>query len=240
MPSTSTPTPRPDTDSPLAASRQLLVVKAPAWESGRAELQRFARPSLAADWQAVGERIPVSLGKSGLGWGRGCHRAVGAAGPVKREGDGRAPAGIFAITELFGYAGQDSPFARAARLPYRCATRDLKCIDDPLSRHYNRLVDLGEPIDRDWVSHEEMLRDDERYAVGAVIAHNSRRPVAGAGSCIFLHVWQSAGLPTAGCTAASLADISEICRWLDGDASPLLVQLPQSEYRRFRARWALP
>ncbi|MGE5470643.1 MAG: L,D-transpeptidase family protein [Bacteroidota bacterium] len=205
-----------------------------------AKLQRFVRKSADSGWQPVGDTIPVSLGRSGLAWGSGRHPAGAASGRCKREGDGCAPAGIFAINELFGNAAPDSDFARAARLPYRHATPDLLAIDDPASACYNRIVDQRDIAAPDWVSHEDMLRGDQRYAVGAVIAHNAAPPVPGAGSCIFLHVWQASGMPTAGCTAGALADISEICGWLDGAASPLLVQLPQAEYRRFRESWALP
>jgi len=219
---------------PLAASCQLLVVKAPAWTSSAAGLQRFVRADAAADWLPVSEGIPVSLGLCGLAWGIGLHGAVNRAGPRKREGDGCAPAGIFAITELFGEAGRESPFARTARLPYRAATTDLKCVDDPASAHYNQFVNLAEtPVG-------DMRRTDQRYAIGAVIAHNSPNPVPGAGSCIFLHVWQAAGVPTAGCTAGALADISEICSWLDAAAAPLLIQLPEVEYAHFREVWTLP
>lgn len=225
---------------PWASSRQLLVVKAPDWASTTAKLQRFARPGPTADWFAVGEGIPVSLGRCGLAWGIGRHGAVSRDGPRKREGDGCAPAGIFAITELFGEAGRESPFARTARLPYRAATTDLKCVDDPASAHYNQFVNLAETPVGDWNSHEDMRRTDERYRVGAVIAHNSPNPVPGAGSCIFLHVWQDEGVPTAGCTAGALAEISEICLWLDPAAAPLLVQLPEAEYAHFREAWALP
>ena len=72
------------------------------------------------------------------------------------------------------------------------------------------------------------------------MAHNSEPPVPGAGSCIFLHVWESEGAPTAGCTAMSLADMSEIGGWLAGAAAPMLVQLPRLEYDDLRAAWALP
>lgn len=228
------------TYSPLAASRQLILVVAPDWASTAAELRRFGRESLAAEWRQVGASVEVSLGKSGLAWGSGLHREVSASGPTKKEGDGCAPAGIFALTALFGYAGPGSDLARTARLPYYAATRDLKAIDDPLSRYYNQLVDQRCIDAIDWQSHEEMWRDDERYAIGAVVAHNSEPPLPGAGSCIFLHVWPSAGMPTAGCTASSLADMTEICAWLDGAAAPLLVQLPQAEYRHFKDAWALP
>lgn len=222
--------------SPLVCARQLVLVVAPAWHSTSAELRRFERQNLSADWQQTGAAFKVSLGKSGLAWGRGVHREMAAGAAAKREGDGCAPAGVFAITELFGYADQ----LVGAKLPYRSATSDLKCIDDPASSHYNQIVDQGTLDEIDWQSHEDMLRCDERYEIGAVVAHNSLQPVPGAGSCIFIHVWQSEGVPTAGCTAGALPEIAELCNWLDGTAAPLLVQLPQSEYLRFKDEWALP
>jgi len=224
----------------LAASRQLILVVAPAWESCAAQLQRFERESVRGDWRRIGPVVRVSLGRSGLAWGRGLHAPVAVVGREKREGDGCAPAGIFAITALFGYFASDSPFARAAKLAYLCATPDLKAIDDPASVHYNRIVDHSSVAQADWASCEDMLRSDERYAVGAVVAHNSERPVAGAGSCIFLHVWAGEEVPTAGCTAMSLADMTEIAGWLDGAAAPLLVQLPRAQYEGRREAWALP
>lgn len=228
------------TDSAVESSRQLLLVIAAAWDSRAAQLQRFARANLDGDWQRVGVAIAVSLGKSGLAWGRGLHPHLERAGPEKREGDACAPAGIFALSALFGYAAPDSTFACATKLPYLCATADLKAIDDPASLHYNRIVDQSRVAQPDWASCEDMRRSDQRYAVGAVLAHNSAPTVPGAGSCIFLHVWEREGVPTAGCTAMSLAAMSEIASWLDGAAAPLLVQLPQAEYERWREDWALP
>jgi L,D-peptidoglycan transpeptidase YkuD (ErfK/YbiS/YcfS/YnhG family) len=222
----------------LASSRQLLLVIAPNRASCAAQLQRFARPALAGGWQPVGPAIAVSLGKSGLAWGRGLHPRVD--GTAKREGDGCAPAGIFAITALFGYASPDSAFARAAKLPYLAATPDLKAIDDPASQHYNRIVEQSSVANPDWASCEDMLRSDQRYVVGAVVAHNAEPPVPGAGSCIFLHVWENEGVPTAGCTAMALADMTEIAGWLDAAATPLLVQLALAEYDELREVWSLP
>ena len=235
---TPTPFPAPTIDSPCAASRQLLLVVADDWSSTTAELRRFERALPGAEWTPVDDAIKVSLGKSGLAWGIGLHREVSADGPAKREGDFRAPAGAFAITALFGAA--DHPLARSAKLPYLAATRKLKAIDDPASRHYNEIVDQSTVAEIDWVSHEDMLRDDGCYAIGAVVAHNSPDSVAGAGSCIFIHVWRSENVPTAGCTAGALGDITELCAWLDGALSPLLVQLPRAEYARYQAAWALP
>ena len=236
----SSPRAPPLADSPLASSRQIILVSALDWASSTGKLQRFERESLTAEWRRVGDEVEVSLGRGGLAWGIGLHREVSTTGAAKKEGDGCAPAGIFALTGLFGAAGPESDLACSARLPYYATTRDLKAIDDPRSRYYNQLVDQRYVDEIDWQSHEEMLRDDTRYTIGAVVAHNAEPPVPGAGSCIFLHVWHSIGVPTAGCTASSLGDMTEICRWLDGAAAPLLVQLPQAEYRRLKEAWALP
>jgi L,D-peptidoglycan transpeptidase YkuD (ErfK/YbiS/YcfS/YnhG family) len=224
----------------MALSRQLLLVVAPAWDACSAQLQRFERMSLEGDWLPVGSVVKVSLGRAGLAWGRGLHVQVGGLLREKREGDGCAPAGIFALTALFGYAAPDSLFARAAKLPYIQATPDLKAIDDTSSRFYNQIVDQSAVAEPDWHTSEDMLRSDQRYAVGVVVAHNSEPAESGAGSCIFMHVWEKEGAPTAGCTAMSLDEMTEIAGWLDGAAAPVLVQLPQVEYERLRDSWGLP
>lgn len=222
------------------ATRQLLLIVASAWESSEARLQRCVRTGGEASWAAVGESVPVSLGRAGLAWGRGLHPSPEGSPREKREGDGCAPAGIFAITGLFGYADSGSALAQAAKLPYLSASGALKCIDDSASRHYNRIVDQDRVAEIDWQSCEDMLRRDLRYELGAVIAHNDGQPVAGAGSCVFLHVWEAPGVPTAGCTAMSLADMTALAGWLDGAMAPLLVQLPRDEYLKWRESWALP
>jgi hypothetical protein len=49
--------------------------------------------------------VAVLLGGGGLAWGRGLH-PDGADGAVKREGDRRAPPGVFALGSGFGYAAR--------------------------------------------------------------------------------------------------------------------------------------
>lgn len=222
---------------PLATARQLVQVVAPDWASRHGRLQRFARPDNAGRWQVVASPVPVSLGRAGLAWGIGRHGAGLSDAPVKREGDGCSPAGAFAITALFGKAALRPD---TAHLPFVSVSPDLKAIDDPASRHYNRIVDQREIADIDWHSHEEMLRDDSRYDLGAVVGHNSDLVVAGAGSCIFLHVWESEGAPTAGCTAMALANLRDLANWLDAETNPVLVQLPMHEYVTRQADWQLP
>ena len=218
----------------------MLLVVAADWESRVGQLLRCARVQADAAWLAVGAPLAVSLGRCGLAWGRGLHPAPAAGEPLKCEGDGRAPAGVFALTALFGEAGADRALGGEARLPYLTTTPDLKCIDDPASAYYNHIVAQSAVARPDWTSCEDMLRTDDRYALGVVVAHNTAPVLAGAGSCIFLHVWAAPGVPTAGCTAMALGDLQAIAGWLDATAAPLLVQLPQHAYEQRRVAWSLP
>lgn len=225
--------------SPLHKAKQLLIVLSPSWTSPHAHLLRIARQHTNAAWRPCGELIAVTLGRNGLAWGRSPIFTVNGLERRKTEGDQCGPAGIFAISKLFGDALPDSPHCQAFKLPYLATNQALKCIDDPKSRFYNQIVAASEIAQADWQSHEEMLRNDHRYELGAVIEHNPDATPA-AGSCVFLHVWDKPGIPTAGCTAMSLADIQTIATWLDAEAHPLLVQLPCASYAEYQTHWQLP
>lgn len=227
----------PPPPPPLPVARQAVVVTTPDWNAVAASLQRYERGEAGAPWLAVGERIAAVVGRNGLGWGRGIQPRDAQEGPVKREGDGRAPGGVFKLRSAFGYQPvADVPWIR---LPYRQATTTLKCVDDPASPLYNCLVDTLSTAET-WNSHENMLRKDDLYRLGVVVGHNDDPPVAGGGSCIFLHIWQGPDRGTAGCTAMAPLDIGEILRWLDPAKLPVLVQLVEGEYRRLRTVWDLP
>ena len=229
-----------DTKSPLAGAKQLVLVTAHHWNSTEGRLRRFERATDTARWSAAGAPVAVSLGRNGLAWGRGEFPRTAEPGPQKREGDGRAPAGVFKLSEVFGSAEKDSATGRAAKLPYRPTTPDLICVDDSASRYYNRIIDRAQAAPADWTSHEDMLRQDGQYAIGIVVAHNASPTVALGGSCIFIHVWRGPGLPTAGCTAGEAEHILALARWLDETQQPVLVQLPERELRRWRPLWKLP
>src|SRR5205809_5459274 len=72
-------------------STQLLVVTTSSWDAVQGKLQRYERANPRGRWQLVGQPISVVVGKSGLGWGLGLRSARAASGPIKKEGDGRAP-----------------------------------------------------------------------------------------------------------------------------------------------------
>ncbi|MCD7097758.1 L,D-transpeptidase family protein [Stenotrophomonas sp. MMGLT7] len=227
--------------APLAQARQLVVVTSPDWNATHGQLRAFERDA-SGRWQALGEGFAVALGRSGSAWGEGLHPqpADTDAGPRKREGDGRSPAGVFAIGEAFGYAERID-----SSLPYRPMRQSSYCIDVADSPLYNRIVD-AEQVGAEAVagSTEPMRLDlhndgDRRYREGFVIEHNPRAQ-PGLGSCIFAHLWRRPGEATAGCTAMEPANMHRLLAWLKPEARPLFVLLPQDEYRRLQAPWGLP
>lgn len=228
-------TPEPDR---WASARQMVLVTTPNWDADHGELRRYRR-GVDGDWEPVGNAEPVTVGRAGTGWGLGLHPPQ-STGTSKREGDGRAPAGVFAIGTAFGYADQ-----AATALPYAAMDAGDYCIDVPASPLYNRIVDTAQ-VGKAAVegSTEPMRRDihadgDQRYRLGFVVEHNGQA-VPQAGSCIFAHLWKSPGTPTAGCTAMAPATMDALLGWLRPELDPVFVLLPEGEYRRLSAAWALP
>ena len=228
----------PPPPSPIAEARQLLVVTADSWGDHLAVLRRFERSGPGAPWKALGKPFRVEIGRSGMGWGRGLHGAALDDGPVKREGDGRSPAGAFSLTEAFGYA----PASQAGfiKLQYRRITPGMICVDDPLSKSYGRLVDPEKVSSHDWTSFERMSRPDDLYLWGVVVDHNRPDPKPGLGSCIFLHIWDGRMRGTSGCTSMPAEKLLALLTWLDRAKDPVLVQLPKPEYILLQEKWGLP
>ena len=224
-----------------AALRQAVIVKTANWKDHQGSLQCYERSSTNETWKAVGGSIPVVVGRNGLGWGVGLHQAdmdtPRDGGKEKREGDGRAPAGIFRLSSAFGYAPAKE--AGEIKLPYTQAAPSLRCVDDTQSRHYNRIVDSA-LIKPDWKSAEEMRRMDDQYRMGIVVDHNTNPVIPGRGSCIFIHIWKGSDAGTAGCTAMSQENMERLLRWLDPSSNPVLIQLPEGTYRKLRTAWDLP
>lgn len=229
--------PRPAQPEAIVESRQLVVVTAKSWEAVDGELQCYERGSSGEAWRAVGELIPVAVGRNGLAWGAGLHEKAIESGPVKKEGDGKAPAGIFGLSSAFGYVAKDR--AAGIKLPYTQAVATLECVDDPQSPYYNKILDRKSVNHPNWKSSEQMLRRDELYRWGVVVDHNAARE-PGCGSCIFLHIWKGPGQGTAGCTAMERSKIEWLLSWLDPKKKPVLVQLPRAEFDRLGSVWKLP
>jgi L,D-peptidoglycan transpeptidase YkuD (ErfK/YbiS/YcfS/YnhG family) len=233
----------------LAISTQLIVVTTADWNAVDGRLQRYERATPKQAWQPVGEPISIVVGKTGLAWGTGviatdAPEVRAASDPIKKEGDSKAPAGVFALGTAFGYSPQPLP---KSKLSYVHLTPSVECVDDSDSKHYNRVLDRSTVAAPDWNSSEHMLRSDELYRWGIVVGHNgivaednANPPAPGGGSCIFLHIWRGPGQGTVGCTAMPQRDLESLLVWIDPARKPLLVQLPVADYERLSHRWKLP
>ncbi len=221
----------------LDRCRQCVVVLTDNWAATTGVLHAFERDAAAGGWKEQGPPIAVVAGKKGLGQGRGLVDLGFAGAPGKKEGDDRAPAGIFRLSSAFGYAPASS--AAWVKLPYLALSKQVEGIDDPNSRFYNKLVDRSKVAKIDWHSSEQMRRAGVRYKWGVVVDHNPAA-IPGAGSCIFLHIWESPASATAGCTAMPESDLVRLLRWLDPARRPILVQMPRADYGSVRTKYGLP
>jgi D-alanyl-D-alanine dipeptidase len=202
--------------SSVYADEQLVLVISPDMNSTAATMQRYEK---GARWQKTGEAVEVTLGRSGLGWAEG-------AEPLKQEGDGRSPAGIFMLSRTFGYDERPN-----SAMAYLHADPSLICIDDSSDERYNQM-ELLDPLHPP-KSYEKMRRDDEVYRNGAIIDYNTEGE-KGRGSCIFIHLNHPDNHPTSGCTAMEEAPLKELLGWLDPQKKPRILQIPRSECKRYQ------
>ena len=80
-----------------------------------------ARFADADAWRQVGDVEPIVVGRTGVAWDDRQVRAA-AGEPVKREGDGRSPAGVFALDTAFGFDSRADRLVGASAL--RAAAHD--------------------------------------------------------------------------------------------------------------------
>ena len=203
----------------LEASQQLIVIISEDFNSSQAQMRLYEKEQKL--FFALGESTLVNIGRNGLGWGIGQSGLQPKEGePFKKEGDGKAPAGIFKVSKAFGYANTFQ-----TKMPYLQADKALICVDDVNSKDYNKILALEKsdaPKSFEW-----MRRKDNLYKIGLVIEHN-KESKKGAGSCIFFHIQRSEDSPTAGCSAMSKEVLNSVIQWLDPKKEPLLLQIPKS------------
>lgn len=203
--------------SSLMASQQLIVVLSDEINATAASMQRYEQQER---WIKIGDKIPVTLGRSGLGY-------AAFKEPLKNEGDGRSPSGLFPITSTFGYDNNIT-----FKLPYWHVDENLYCVDDVNDSRYNKILRI---FDKSALpaSYEVMRRSDGVYRYGAVVGYNDSG-VKGRGSCIFIHLNKSDRTPTSGCTAMDEALLIELLKWLDPVKKPQILQIVKSECGKYR------
>ena len=199
----------------LYSSGQIILVVSKDFNTSKAYLECYEGD------KKVFNTIEVNIGKNGLGWGLGTINFKQMnSDPIKVEGDKKAPAGVFKLTNIFGYKENEN-----YKLPY-IKTSNYICVDDRNSKSYNKIIKM--PTEKP-KSYELMSRIDHQYELGIVVEHNAKA-IKGRGSCIFMHVKKTQDSSTAGCTAMNLDEIKKIASWLDEKKNPILIQIPESSY----------
>ncbi|MGE0869504.1 MAG: L,D-transpeptidase [Kofleriaceae bacterium] len=225
--------PRPSARRIVMPETSALVAVVPeTWSSTKAKLRMWQRYRNV--WTHTDGPADVVIGKAGAAWGIGLHgqgAPPGRTGPLKKEGDGASPAGMFSVGRSFGTM-KDRPYAT----PYQVVDANWKCVDDPASKSYNLVLDQR-TVTKDWSSAEDMMRSDDLYDIVLEINHNPER-IPGKGSCIFLHVWAGPDVPTIGCTGYDADRLFEDMLAISPDT--VFVLLPRAEYDELAAEWGLP
>jgi L,D-peptidoglycan transpeptidase YkuD (ErfK/YbiS/YcfS/YnhG family) len=215
--------------------RQCVVGVAPDWDSSDAKVSIWEKRG--GDWERTAGPWAARLGKKGLVWGLGLHPAPEGVA-TKREGDGRAPAGVFKIGAAWGY---EADVERNPTLPYARITPNDLWVEDPVSADYNRHVRLARAPVTAWEKKQQMKQGDSAHALKLFIAHNAEPVVPGAGSAIFFHIWRAGGAKaSAGCTVVAEENLRRLIAAIDPAKNPVYVLLPAGEYRRLRGQWKLP
>jgi L,D-peptidoglycan transpeptidase YkuD (ErfK/YbiS/YcfS/YnhG family) len=205
---------------PLAGAQRLVLVTVPSMGSAAAATMRlFERPEGDASWRLVQAAEPAMLGARGAAWGAGFHHLARDGEPVKREGDQRTPAGLYALGPSFGFAASPLP-------GYRQLDAGTVCVDDPASSAYNTITSRA--IVGAAVSAENMRRSP-LYRRGIVVQYPTDR-AARAGSCIFIHLWKNPTSGTAGCIALPEARVAALQDFATRPA--VLAVLPESTLAR--------
>ena len=179
----------------LFSSQQIVLVVADDMNTSHAKLECYEGA------KKVFDTLSVNLGKNGLGWGVESELLTKSPDDaLKYEGDKKAPAGIFKLTDIFGYS-QKSNY----NVPYLYAAKNLICVDDTHSNFYNQII----MAHGDEKSFEYMKRHDAQYKLGIVVDYN-KKALRGRGSCIFIHIQRAPNSPTVGCTSMSEENIQKM------------------------------
>lgn len=219
-----------------ANTKQVLVGVASDWDSSHVTLAFYEKKR--GRWQQVGPSWKGRLGSSGLAWGRGISPVPDGA-RMKREGDGRAPAGVFFLGGAWGY---DQTIRKSPSLNYvQVTSRDL-WFEDTSSPYYNQYVRLDREPSTAAEKKAQMKQGDYAHSLKLFIAHNAAPDaVPGMGSSIFFHIWRGGGSKaTAGCTTMPEDRLREFIARLEPEKLPVYVLLPRAEYEQRRADWKLP
>ena len=117
----------------------------------------------------------------------------------KIEGDKKTPIGRFKLENL--YFRKDRKRKPFTFLKCVEINNDMGWCDDiRYPKKYNKLFKI-----QNGIKHEKLKRKDHKYDLFIPIKYNSKKPILGLGSCIFIHLTKDYK-PTAGCIALKKKD----------------------------------
>ena len=221
---------------------QAVIGIADGWNSSHVTLS-LVEKNANGQWVRVLGPYPGRLGKNGLVWGLGLHTNARNA-TLKKEGDGRSPAGVFALGGL--WVTHKTPVKHNRGVPYvKVGPNDLWVTNTTDARYYNRHVRLDHPARTEWERKEQMRQTDYPHSIKMLICHNTHERkggvVVGGGSSIFFHIWRNDGKSaTAGCTSMAEGNLRTIIARIDPARKPVYILLPREEYAKRRQSWRLP
>ena len=204
-------------DEPLSTAFRLVLVETPTFTSSSATITTYERKSPTGDWRKVGEPARAKVGRAGVGWGHPYRDLAKPGEPIKREGDKRAPAGVFSLSRPFGF-GSSNLF------DYMQLEKGQHfCVDDDASDHYSRIVNSKTAGAE--TSGERMWAID-LYRKGILVDYpTSRTEKAEFG--ILSSRWSGPDTPTVGCVAASEPTVKRLQKWVnDPDAKAVIAIVP--------------
>jgi L,D-peptidoglycan transpeptidase YkuD (ErfK/YbiS/YcfS/YnhG family) len=220
------------------STSQAIVGIADSWEDSHVSLGMYVKKD--GKWVLDGKFWKGRLGNSGLAWGLGMSPPLGEQ--LKKEGDGKSPAGVFKLGGAYGYA---KTINKHDKLPYTIVTSHDLWVEDCHSPFYNRHLRLKHEPSSEWEKQQQMRQNDPAHALKLYIGHNTASETVKArpfyGSSIFFHVWRSEGTkPSSGCTTMSMDSLQEMIRRVDPSKNPVYILLPRAEYLSLRTNWKLP
>jgi len=213
-----------DCPATITESTRLLVVSTNGMKSPRANIQLFQRESKIDNWRSAGPSWPGMVGRNGLGWAWDQAHYSKPGEPIKKEGDGKAPAGVFLVGAPFGFK------TKSLDNYITLKKETTACVDDVRSKHYNKIVD-SKAISSN-MSHEKMWKIN-LYRHGLLVNHKTNRKKRG-GSCIFVHVWRHKNKSTAGCVAFDAKNVVKIQSEMNAQISSIAI-LPSSSLKALGA-----
>ena len=219
-----------------AESQQCLVGVADNWDSSYVTLTLYEKKGLG--WKQVGSSWKGRLGKNGLVWGKGIH-PVTAGARTKKEGDRRAPAGVFDLGGAWGYAPS---IKKSPNLNYVQVTSRCLWYEDSSSPYYNQFRMLDYEPQTTAEKKAQMKQGDYAHSLKLFIAHNAYpKTTPGDGSSIFFHIWRNGGgSSTFGCTTMEEGNLKNLIATVEPTKRPVYVLLPKAEYDRYKGEWKLP